>query len=287
MRYLEKIKLDSKEVKQARQLAKVIHEHDKTFCDIYLSNQYNYFKDMPTFILAYDNEELIGLTMLYADEKPDEEVDIHVEVSPKKRQQGVATEMIKRAKKILNKYGYQNYDFVSEKAFIEQNPTYLSNNNLKVDATDYHMSTQNPEKIFQDDKLNRILGVRQMVKTDFNNVASIYSVAFDIDIANAETYIAESLADDQMLSFVLTYKEDVIGYCAVDDGYFFGLFVARDYQGHGYASFFIKKMMELLLRKGINEFSLDVELDNIAAVRTYQNAGLKIVSETYYLVKEK
>lgn len=286
MNYYEKATLNDTEISLAKQLISSVRSKDSTYNEIYLSNQYNYFSDMPTFIYAIDNDKMVGLTMLYADEKPNNEVEVHVEVCPTYRRQGIANEMIKRAEKVMNKYGYSEYCFVSEKPFIDKNPEFLKNTHLRIDDHDYHMETAKPKLIDKKDMLNQVLAVREMTKSDIEKVIELYSQAFNDSIESSTKYVVEGFKDKEKLSFVLTYQTTIIGYCAIDLGsfdYFFGLFVAKDFSGHGYATFFIKKMMAIMQKKGSKRFVLDVEPDNYAAIHAYQNAGFDIKSETLYL----
>lgn len=286
MKYCEKVTLNEAEISLADRLTACVCSEDSTYNEIYLSNQYNYFSDMPTFIYALDNDKMVGLTMLYADEKPNDEVEVHVEVCPRYRRQGIATEMIKRAKKIMNKYGYFDYCFVSEKPFIDKNPDFLKNTDLKIDDHDYHMETTKPKPIDKEDLLNQVLAVREMIKSDIKRVVELYRQAFDESIESSTKYVVEGFKDREKINFVLTDNTKIVGYCAIDPGsfdYFFGLFIAKDFCGHGYATFFIKKMMAIMQERGSKKFVLDVGPDNQAAIHAYQSAGFKIKSETFYL----
>lgn len=117
---VEKVNLNEREQRQANELTERVQKADKTYSDFYLSNQFNYFQDMQTFILAYDGNKLVGLTMLYADEGPEEEVEVNLEVDPEFRRQGIATRMFEHAKRIMVQYGYYKWEFVSEKNFLEK-----------------------------------------------------------------------------------------------------------------------------------------------------------------------
>ena len=140
---VEKVTLNEKEIRQANELTEKVKKADKTYSNFYLSNQFNYFQDMPTFILAYDENKLVGLTMLYADECPEEEVEVNLEVAPEIRRQQIATGMFEHAKRIMVQYGYHKWVFVTEKVFLEKNPSFLKNMSLKVvpEDSDYYMRT--------------------------------------------------------------------------------------------------------------------------------------------------
>ena len=290
---VEKVNLSDKEQRQANELTERVQKADRTYSDFYLSNQFNYFQDMPTFILAYDGNKLVGLTMLYADEGPEEEVEVNLEVDPEFRRQGIATRMFEHAKRIMVQYGYHKWEFVTEKVFLEKNPSFLKNMSLKVvpEDSDYYMRTVEPVMIEKTDKLNQVLAVKPLTMSYVDQVAKAHSNAFGDAIATSTKYIKNSLLDKDTKSFILLKGNEVLGYCAVDHGenedYFFGLFIDKPFRGKGFGTFFIKKMMVILQKEGSKVFALNADVDNKAAIHIYEKAGFKILSETLYLKSQE
>lgn len=290
---VEKVNLNEKEQRQANELTEKVKKADKTYSDFYLSNQFNYFQDMPTFILAYDENKLVGLTMLYADEEPEEEVEVNLEVDPEFRRQGIATGMFEHAKRIMVQYGYHKWEFVTEKVFLEKNPDFLKDCNLTVvkEDSDYYMRTAEPALIEKTDKLNQVLAVKPLTMNYVAQVAAAHSNAFGDAIATSTKYIKNSLADKNTKSFILLKGNEVAGYCAVDHGeneeYFFGLFIDKPFRGQGFGAFFIKKMVAILQKEGSRVFTLNVEISNKAAIHIYEKAGFKILSKTLYLKSQE
>ncbi|KJY55116.1 hypothetical protein JF76_12020 [Lactobacillus kullabergensis] len=290
---VEKVNLSDKEQRQANELTERVQKADRTYSDFYLSNQFNYFQDMPTFILAYDENKLVGLTMLYADEGPEEEVEVNLEVDPEFRRQGIATRMFEHAKRIMVQYGYHKWEFVTEKVFLEKNPSFLKNMSLKVvpEDSDYYMRTVEPALIEKNDKLNQVLVVKPLTMNYVDQVAAAHSNAFGDAIATSTKYIKNSLLDKDTKSFILLKGNEVLGYCAVDHGenedYFFGLFIDKPFRGKGFGTFFIKKMMVILQKEGSKVFALNADVDNKAAIHIYEKAGFKILSETLYLKSQE
>ena len=290
---VEKVTLNEKEIRQANELTEKVKKADKTYSNFYLSNQFNYFQDMPTFILAYDENKLVGLTMLYADECPEEEVEVNLEVAPEFRRQGIATRMFEHAKRIMVQYGYHKWEFVTEKVFLEKNPSFLKNMSLKVvpEDSDYYMRTVEPVMIEKTDKLNQVLAVKPLTMSYVDQVAKAHSRAFGEDVETSTKYIKNSLADKNTKSFILLKVNEVAGYCAVDHGenedYFFGLFIDKPFRGQGFGTFFIKKMTAILQKEGSSVFALNADVDNKAAIHIYEKAGFKILSETLYLKSQE
>ena len=290
---VEKVNLSDKEQRQANELTERVQKADRTYSDFYLSNQFNYFQDMPTFILAYDENKLVGLTMLYADEEPEEEVEVNLEVDPEFRRQGIATRMFEHAKRIMVQYGYYKWEFVSEKVFLEKNPGFLKKVGLKIvlEDSDYYMRTAEPALIEKNDKLKQVLVVKPLTINYVAQVAKKHSRAFGEDVETSTKYIKNSLADKNTKSFILLKVNEVAGYCAVDHGeneeYFFGLFIDKPFRGQRFGTFFIKKMMAILQKEGSRVFALNVEISNKAAIHIYEKAGFKILSKTLYLKSQE
>jgi len=293
MKVIERVSLNNEETKQATALIKRIHQADNTYSDIYLSNKYNYFDDMPTFVLAYEEQKLIGLTMLYADDGPNEEVEVNLVVDPQFRRRKVATKMWKHAKRIMLQYGYKKWEFLTEKAFLAKNPDFLTNCKLTVvkEDSDYYMRTAVPVLIEKTDKLNQILEVKILAENYLDQVATAHSNAFGEALATSTKYVKNALADKDTTSFILLKGNEVAGYCAVDRGenedYFFGLFIVKPFRGQGFGTFFIKKMIAILQKEGSKVFALNADVDNKAAIHIYEKAGFKILSETLYLKSQE
>ena len=293
MEVVEKVTLNNDETKRAAALTKRIHQADNTYSNIYLSNKYNYFGDMPTFVLAYEGQKLIGLTMLYADDGPAEEVEVNLVVDPEFRRHHVASKMWKRAKHILLQYGYHKWEFPTEKAFLVKNPDFLANCNLTVvkEDSDYYMRTKQPIPLNKADNLNQILEVKILAENYVDQVAKAHSNAFGEAIATSIKYVKNALADKDTTSFILLKGNEVAGYCAVDHGdnedYFFGLFIDKPFRGQGFGTFFIKKMIAILQKEGSRVFALNADVENKAAIHIYEKAGFKILSETLYLKSQE
>ena len=293
MEVVEKVTLNNDETKRAAALTKRIHQADNTYSDIYLSNKYNYFGDMPTFVLAYEGQKLIGLTMLYADDGPAEEVEVNLVVDPEFRRHHVASKMWKRAKQIMLQYGYHKWEFPTEKAFLAKNPEFLTNCKLTAvkEDSDYYMRTEQPLPLAKTDKLNQILAVKLLTEKYVDQVAKAHSHAFGDEIATSTKYVKNALADKDTISFLLLKGNEVAGYCAVDHGdnedYFFGLFIDKPFRGQGFGTFFIKKMIVILQKEGSRVFALNADVENKAAIHIYEKAGFKILSETLYLKSQE
>lgn len=290
MKLTETVSLTPQQKAAVMKLLVAAHQTDHTFRDPYLSNQFNHFPAMPTFLLVHENELLVGFTMLYADRTTDEPAELYLDVLPSSRRQGVAQLMLERASQILSSYGYHEFHYVSEVSFLRQNPDFLAKTHLKISESEYQMRaiTVPQEKPVPDANSNLV--VREMKHTDIPALIALQSEAFSVPPAESKTYVEESFADSATLTFVLENQQQIIGYCAIDNGqdyYFFGLVIAKKHRGHGYGTFFVQTIMQLLNQQQSKDFVLGVDKDNPAAIHVYQKNGFEIETEIVLLEKEQ
>jgi ribosomal protein S18 acetylase RimI-like enzyme len=271
---------------EAALLAKV-HAHDHTFKDIYLSNQLNTEKGMGTFFLAYRDAQLVGFLMNYADGPATEAAELSVIVDPDHRRQGIATALIAAVRAELAKFGYTMFEFVSERAFIEANPDFLTRTHLTIeDGTEFQLGCTGTTNI--DFVLPDAYTLRLMTATDLPTLVAQQVEAFDdTDAASATRYLQASLDDPNIRQYVLTDAAGtLLGSTAVDMSdkyYFYGLSVAQPMRGRGFGTLMVRAIMADLAHRQPRRMQLAVESDNPVARHVYAKAGFAAETEILYL----
>lgn len=284
MNILATTKLTDEQKQAIQHLLNNVHQSDQSHRDPYLSNQFNNFPDMPCFFLNYEEDELTGFTMIYADGSIDEPVEVYINVLPNKRRQGIATNMLRYVKTTLNQFNYDHIEFVTETSFLQKNPDFLTNSHLKITHKEHQLRAT---KILRATS-NSLLNVRKLQQKDIKQVIQSQAQAFEVTLEESEKYISESYKDPHTLNYILENKFGVIGYCAIDNGteyYIFGLVVDCAYRNQGYGAFFIKQVMSLLKQKQEKPFVLGVDDDNVAARHLYANTGFNEETEIDYLIE--
>ncbi|WP_419155155.1 GNAT family N-acetyltransferase [Weissella minor] len=279
--------LTQSQIEDIHLLSQVVHTYDHTHKDAYLSNQYNHFPEMPTFVLGYENESLIGFAMLYADGDIDEIVEISLMVHPSARRKGIGTAIKQRAFEILTEFGYHKVQYLTERAFLVANPDFLMKNQLVVDAEFEYQMRFEKEPVSVESKMG--IGIRRMQQADVVQLVPPYMNAFPDSTAHAaEQYLQESLDDTSIETYVLLYEDQPIGYCAVDNGgyyYIFGLFVDADYRNRGFGAQFMQLIMRELYLQEAKPFVIGVEGDNNQAHHLYQKLGFEDETVLEYLTE--
>lgn len=282
--------LTDKQKEEIKCLVDEVHKFDNTKKDPYLSNQFNYYPDMPAFIVARENEKMIGFLMLYADGEPNESVDVFLIVSPKMRKQGIGTKLWQIGRVILREYGYSQWEFISEGGFLDANPLFLNKLCLLADPEpEYQMRlSQKSQRL---EKIQKDLKIRPLEKNDILAIVPIYIEAFpDSSAKEAQTYLTMGLADKNNRNFVLLFKDSAVGCCSIDisskeEYYLYGLFIAKNFRNKGFARTFITEIVEYFEESNESQktFVLAVDGSNTAAFHLYKKLGFEIESKVYYL----
>ena len=106
--------LTDKERKEAKALIASCQANDHTFREPYLSNMLNFDSTMPTFFLYYQEEELLGLLTVYAD---NEDVEVAILVVPEYRRKGIARSLFDKFQKETASYPIQSVTFIQNVFF--------------------------------------------------------------------------------------------------------------------------------------------------------------------------
>ncbi|EJF00795.1 GNAT family N-acetyltransferase [Liquorilactobacillus mali] len=290
MEYAESKNLTDRQRLEVKQLVEEVHEFDGSKKAPYLSNQFNFYPQMPTFFSAKSAGKLVGFVMLYADGDTTESVDVFMIVAPQNRRQKMGTKLWQNAYRVLREFGYQKWEFIAEKSFLDSNPDFLTNLSLEADADpEYQMRLSKNEQEFMVTRAD--LEVRPLESKDIPTLVPIYTESFPESSANeAATYLTKGLADAANKNFVLVYDKKIVGCCSVDvsaevEYYLYGVFVAKKYRNKGFARNLIVKVINWFPANDLQrrDCVLAVDGSNPIALHLYKSIGFKAETEVYYL----
>lgn len=277
--------LTDKERKEAKALIASCQAHDQTFREPYLSNMFNFDPNMPAFFLYYQEEELLGLLTVYAD---DEDVELSILVHPNHRRKGIARALFKSFKEETASYPIRSVTFQTERVFLDGHPDLASHWGL--------IENEETETWLGRDRTPYVLESRSDVKvllaepSYLEEITQLHHQAFSEAEETLEVphrYIVEALKDSDSLLYILLKEGQVIGVCTVDlsgnSNYLYGLAVAEAYRGQGYGSYLAKSVVNQLIEQNDKSFQIAVEDDNIGAKRLYEKIGFVKQTQVVYL----
>ncbi|WP_071130423.1 GNAT family N-acetyltransferase [Enterococcus timonensis] len=281
--------LTSEQLAECNQLIKKIQQHDRTFKSPYLSNQFNFFAEMLTLFLNYENNQLTGILSIYADGNTESTAEMAVFVDEKFRRQGIATRLIQAATSELEKFGYHDLEFWTEQQFLTDNPDFLKNCSLVADPeTEIQLTTKKNQKwIFSE---REEFQFRNLQASDIEALTQLQVRAFpETSSETAHQYLLKGLADEKQENFILKKNDQIIGTCAADQDdydYIFGLFIAENWQNQGLGTYLLEKTCQNLTRENKRIIKIGVESNNLQALHLYQKVGFIIETEVIYLSKK-
>ncbi|KRN33491.1 GNAT family N-acetyltransferase [Weissella halotolerans] len=290
--YHAQTNLTSTELAACQAIVLRCHQYDHSAKDPYFSQQFNFFPTMPTFILAYLADQLIGFAVLYADSDPKdlEPVEVTLLVDPSFRHQGIGQSLRRQAEHLLTSIGYTKIYFVSELNFLKRQPTFLTKWQLKQTGQVEVQLSLNLKRFAHQSIKSIPSTVRPMKGTDIPTLIPAYCAIFNFtDHTVAMTYLTAAHQDVRCATYVLLNQDQVpIGYAALDLSqtnyyYLFSFFIAPGHRNQGLGSAFLNTLWSQLVGHHADIVKLAVEHDNQLARHLYHKVGFKEETQIVYL----
>ena len=289
MNLVRRTRLSIEEKTLCEQLVRACHQIDQTYRLPYLDNLYNADPNMPAFVLAFVEDQLVGFLSIYADEPKEAEVQLFV--TPSFRRRGIARSLWKDFMDLAQDYQLEDRLYVSELQFLDQHPELLSHFHL-VEAKEegHELWLEALCQVTDHDKREGLM-VLEAEESMLQEIAHFQSKAFETDLDYALKYATESLEGQDTRLFVLRDQEQVLASVTVDVSqgttYFFGLAVDPDHLRKGYARYLLRSVMNQMAAEVEQQFQIVVEKENQAALSLYLGLGFTIQTEVLYLMESR
>ncbi|WP_455166348.1 GNAT family N-acetyltransferase [Streptococcus sp.] len=289
MKLVRRTRLSIEEKTLCEQLVRACHQIDQTYRLPYLDNLYNADPNMPAFVLAFVEDQLVGFLSIYADEPKEAEVQLFV--TPSFRRRGIARSLWKDFMDLAQDYQLEDRLYVSEFQFLDQHPELLSHFHLvEAKEEEHELWLEAPCQVTDHDKREGLM-VLEAEESMLQEIAHFQSKAFETDLDYALKYATESLEGQDTRLFVLRDQEQVLASVTVDVSqgttYFFGLAVDPDHLRKGYARYLLRSVMNQMATEVEQQFQIVVEKENQAALSLYLGLGFTIQTEVLYLMESR
>lgn len=286
MKVKVRVQLSDKERDAAFEIVKECNKVDQTYRLPYLDNNYNDDPHMPSFVLAYEDDVVVGFLSIYADEPNEAEVSLYV--LPTYRCQGIARSLLDELAKIVKRYRLTEISYVSENNFMKQHPAFIDKYIYKPEENEIWMEQRGRQfSLNEKSDLKVLLANLSLV----GEIAEFQAQAFDNPFVLAEKYARESINDENCLLYVLKKDGQVRASCSVDislgTNFLFGLAVQEGYQGQGLGSYLVQSILNDLYKRNGRLCQIVVEAQNVGALRLYNRLGFEQKSEIIYLKIKK
>jgi ribosomal protein S18 acetylase RimI-like enzyme len=272
---------------QVRILEKECRYQDGTKRELFLSNEFNYYKEMNCFFLLFQKSELIAVLTIFS--PTERAAEISAQVMPDHRRKGCFSMLLASARKELQKFQIEEILFVHETESMAGKGI-ISKWNADLAHSEYHLRFEKREKerIRADEE---DLFVRLAEENDLPRMADLDAAVFGESGEASAKIVTEAFYNDSILSFCIFYGSQLIGNCNVNlEGQslsLFGLCIAPAYQRRGFGRFFLNHVIDMLGEYS-GEITLEVDSNNKKAYDLYLQNGFSLMTQyDYYKVKNE
>lgn len=248
---------------------------------LYLSNDLNFYENLDSFYLLYDNEKLVSVLTIF--EPLETEAEISAYTLPKERNKGYFTALLDYAEEELIGFDIVHIVFVIEPASVNANyalkacqASYIKSEYLLI-MDNAECKHRNPYQAIE---------LRELQAQNVTEAANLSAVIFGTNPEEDLILLNSALQSKQIESYCAYVISDMIGICNVNYGThnacIYGFGIAPAHQGKGYG----KSLLNLLIAKIADHktryITLEVGSENQIAFSLYKNAGFQIKTQYDY-----
>lgn len=273
--------LDSDQKIAAENLIKDVQQFDGTHRIPYLSNNLNFDANMPAFFLAYEENHLVGLLTVYADDPS--AAEIAVLVHPGFRRKGYARQLFHVFRETLQNY-HLEFVIMSERIFLTKHPDLLDNLGMTLEE-EFEYWLSRGREVYPLEKRQDLV-VEEANIEHIEAIAEFQAKAFDEPYEMTLHYAKEALKDKTGKLYVVMKDQKVIASCTVDFSttynYFYGFVVDEAYRSQGIGTYFMKQLINDLILENEKAFQIAVDSQNRGAKRLYGKLGFTEQTQVAY-----
>lgn len=266
--------LSEKAINEVLNLEKACKEFDKLKGSVFLDTSLNFDHNIKSVFLLYENRELISMLSMFIPTQ--QEAEISAFTLPEYRQSGCFKALLSKAIDELKKFEIQNILFVCESQSISGKEVAAALN-AEYDHTEYSMSF-NSTKFECQDKY-RLSLITPNLK-DLEKIIEISMKTFDDGYEDSKSLIENCLQTKPRKQYLAVLNDEIIGLGSInkqrDEALIFGFGIVPEYRGVGYGKELLHLIIDRLRQSGTTEIMLDVNSDNVYALKLYKKCGFQI-----------
>lgn len=225
-----------------------------------------------------DKGEVVG----FAELEGRREIELSGMVHPKYRQRGMGTALLDAARMECRRRGTESLSLVIDEASPSGHAFAYATGGT-YDISEYRMLLDRDE-IAAPPKRKEVLALTQIDSTERALFASLSAVAFDEPLERNEAWLEHDMVESNRRFWVARRGEEPVGTVRAiaipPRVYITALGVVPACRGRGYGREILLRTVDMLGKEGWPEILLEVETDNINALRLYRSSGFR-VTRTY------
>jgi len=274
--------LTEKQTEQIQALQQYCMAFDRSGRELFLSNDINYHKDMPSFFLSYLDGELCGVLIVFAPTL--ETAEISAYVHPSHRRVGVFSGMLLEAWQIIHKYNISKVLMVTDAVSIVCRDI-LNKWKAELSHSEYLLAYQGGERQSELPFAYNCT-IREATESDFEKMVELNMSSFGEDRDNAAHMVRENFNHQLTRCFVGQMDDEIFGLANVrkegSDFYICGFNIAPSHQGKGMGRYLLYQVLAQITPSEDETITLEVDSSNQPAYQLYTTSGFVVKSQADY-----
>lgn len=271
--------LNEEQVQQVIELENKCFLRDGLENHAYLSNDLNYYQDMPCFFLGYLDGVLISFLTVFAPEQ--DQAEIKAVTDPLWERRGLFHRLFSEAIAEIRNVGISEVLLEVEKKSVSGNQLVQKLTNSEIDHIEYRMEllaeAKEPSKIAYLGRVERVTNYTKHLFRDIQEQAN--------SRPEEESYLNTIAMSETRKGYLYEFENEYVGAFVIgheENGVFiYGVAIKCEYQGKGIAKYMMRQAITLAM-DGSTRIYLEVDSENPIALKLYQRCGFKPVFEVDY-----
>ena len=280
--------LTQEQTVQINELQQICMTADRQGRELFLSNDINYHKEMPCFYLGYEDDELVGVLVVFAPTMDTAEISAYVH--PDHRRIGVFSALLEDARTVMQDYKITKELMVTDAAGVICREI-LCKWQAVLSHSEYLLIYHGGEKQVRFPFEARCL-VREAVVNDLPEMIEMNMVGFGESEEDAAHMVHENFNHALTRCFVGQLDQEIFGLANVReegaDYYICGFNIAPEHRGTGMGRYLLYQILNILRLETDKTITLEVDSTNHTAYMLYTTSGFDVASQAdYYLLRPR
>lgn len=272
-------------IKQIREVEIICKDYDKTTGSICIDASLNFYPEIKTLFLLYEDNKLISLISIFIPTASEAEISAYT--LPEYRQKGYFRELLDEVIEELKKYKKPELVFVCEPGSIDGKKV-VKKLGAKLCFTEHFLRFKSSAGNL---KLKRCTQIK-LQEADLKDIEPIVTLSrqiFNNNYKDSKSMIEKSIKADNIIQYTALLDEHLIGMAAVSSetgqASIFGLGISPKYQGKGFGKELMSLILEDLEKRGVKNITIEADSINKNALELYIKSGFEIETSYGYYKK--
>jgi ribosomal protein S18 acetylase RimI-like enzyme len=273
--------------KQIKEVELICKAYDRTNGNIYLDSSLNFYPEIKSLFLLYEDNKLISLLSIFMPMANEAEISAYT--LPDHRRKGYFKRLLNRFIEELKKYEQVDLLFVCEPQSKDGKEA-VQKLGAELCFTEYFLRYKGSSSAIKKKQYSKIK-LREAGLKDLEEIIALYQQIFGDNYEDAKSMITKSFEAENRTQYIAILDNKLIGMASVSfenvEASLFGLGISPQYQGKGLGKELLNIILEDLKKRNIQNISIEVDSINENALHLYIKSGFEVeTSYDYYRKNE-